>query len=101
MHFESRALADGLLALGYPTHAAKQFSWYAADHGQLAGAPGLRPADSAVMQTASAPDPVAVAGHLGMVAAVQPLVSGGVSKTLNLPAEATVDQIESDSFLCR
>jgi len=48
-----------------------------------------------VVQTASGPDPVAVAGHLGMLAAVQPLVSGGISKTLNLPGETTVETIES------
>lgn len=95
VRFDSRALADGLLALGYSTHAVEQLGWYAADHGHLAGAPGLRPTDGAVVQTATGPDPVAVAGHLGMVAAVQPLVSGGVSKTLNIPAEATVENIES------
>jgi len=95
MRFDSRTLADGLLALGYSTHAVELLSWYAADHGHLAGAPGLRPTDGAVVQTASGPDPIAVAGHLGMVAAVQPLVSGGVSKTLNIPSQASVEEIES------
>ncbi len=88
VHFGTRALADGLLTLGYSTHAVERLSRYAADHGHLAGAPGLRPADGAVAQTASGPDAVAVAAHLGMVAAAQPLVSGGVSKTLNLPGAA-------------
>jgi ribonucleoside-diphosphate reductase alpha chain len=95
MHFETHALADGLLALGYSTRAVEQLSWYAADHGHLADAPALRSADRVVVQTAGGPDPVAVAAQLGMVAAVQPLVSGGVSKTLNLPAGAAVEQIES------
>jgi ribonucleoside-diphosphate reductase alpha chain len=95
MHFQSRALTDGLLALGYSTHAIEQLGWYAADHGHLAGATWLRAADAPVVRTASGPDPVAVAGHLGMLAAVQPLVSGGISKTLNLPGETTVETIES------
>lgn len=94
-HFASSALADGLLALGYSTRALQELGEYALDHGHLAGAPGLRPSDAAVAQTAGGPDPVAVSGHLAMVAAVQPLLSGGVSKTLNLPGEATVQTIES------
>ncbi len=56
VRFDSRALADGLPALGYSTHAVEQLSWHAADHGHLAGAPGLRPADGTVVQTASGPD---------------------------------------------
>lgn len=94
VRFESRALADGLGALGYSTHALEQLCLYAADHGHLVGAPALRPGDRAVVQTATGPDPVPVAGHLAMVAAVQPLLSGGVSKTLNLPAQATPETIE-------
>jgi len=95
MHFASRAIADGLLTLGYSTHALEELGEYAIDHGHLAGAPALRGGDAAVVQTASGPDPVPVSGHLGMVAAVQPLLSGGVSKTLNLPAETTPETIES------
>ncbi len=94
-HFASRALADALLALGYSTHALHELGEYALDHGHLVGAPGLRPSDRPVAQTAGGPDPVAVSGHLAMVAAVQPLLSGGVSKTLNLPGETTVETIES------
>jgi ribonucleotide reductase alpha subunit len=95
MHFASRAIADGLLKLGYSTHALEELGEYAIDHGHLTGAPALRGGDAAVVQTASGPDPVPVSGHLGMVAAVQPLLSGGVSKTLNLPAETTPETIES------
>ncbi len=94
-HFSSRALTDGLLALGYSTHAVEQLGEYALDHGHLAGAPELRRADSPLVQTAGGPDPLPVHAHLAMVAAVQPLLSGGVSKTLNLPREATVATIES------
>lgn len=94
MRFESRALLDGLRALGYSTRASEQLCEYAADHGHLSGTPALRPGDGPVVQTASGPAPVSPAAHLGMIAAVQPLLSGGVSKTLNLPAQTTVEQIE-------
>ena len=92
----SRVLADGLLALGcHPSHI-EEFCWYAAEH----GAPRVRPRDCGPM-TASCyrPRPVRtlpVAGRL--VAAVQPLVSGGVSKTLNVPADTTSATIESISW---
>lgn len=94
LHFQSRAVADALLALGYSTHAVEELGEYALDHGHLAGAPALRPGDGPVFQTAGGPDPLPIAAHLRMVAAVQPLVSGGVSKTVNLPHDASPQAIE-------
>lgn len=94
LRFQSRAVADGLLALGYSTLAVQEIGEYALDHGHLAGASGLRPEDAAVFQTASGPDPLAVSAHLRMVAAVQPLLSGGVSKTVNLAHDASPEAIE-------
>ncbi len=95
LHFQSRAVVDGLLALGYSTHALEELGEHALDHGHLVGAPALRAAHAAVFHTASGPDPLPVDGHLRMVAAVQPLLSGGVSKTLNLPHHTPPERIES------
>lgn len=94
LSFQSRALADGLLALGYSTRAIEQLSEYALDYGHLAGAPELAGGDDAALRTAGGHRPISIDGHLRMVAAVQPLLSGGVSKTVNLPAETTAEQIE-------
>ena len=94
VQFESRALADGRVALGYSTRTVAELTAYAHDHGHLHGAAGLRPGDALVGQTASGPEPISIAGHLAMVAAVQPLLSGGVSKTLNLPTDTTPETIE-------
>ncbi len=93
--YQSRAVLDGLIALGYSTHALERLGEYALDHGHLAGAEALHPAHAPVFQTASGPDPLPVDGHLRMVAAVQPLLSGGVSKTLNLPHDTPPETIES------
>jgi ribonucleoside-diphosphate reductase alpha chain len=95
LHFASRAVLDALLALGYSTHAIEALGEYALDHGHLAGAPGLRPHHASVFQTATGPDSLPAGAHLSMVAAVQPLLSGGVSKTLNLPRGASPEAIES------
>ncbi|HEX8714653.1 MAG TPA: vitamin B12-dependent ribonucleotide reductase, partial [Solirubrobacteraceae bacterium] len=92
--FASRAIADGLLALGYSTRALEELGEYALDHGNLAHAPRLHAGDRAVVQAATGPDPVPIDGHLRMIAAVQPLLSGGVSKTLNLPADTSPETIE-------
>lgn len=94
LRFESRAVADGLLALGYSTHATEELGEYALDHGHLTGAGALKASDQAVFRTVSGPDSVSRDGHLRMVASVQPLVSGGVSKTLNLQADASPETVE-------
>ncbi|MBN1530183.1 MAG: adenosylcobalamin-dependent ribonucleoside-diphosphate reductase [Thermoleophilaceae bacterium] len=90
----SRALVDALIALGYHVHDVEVLARYADEHGHLAGAQGLRESDRRVFQTAAGPEPVPAAGHVGMVAAVQPFLSGGVSKTVNLPEAATVEEVE-------
>ncbi|MGZ6667574.1 MAG: adenosylcobalamin-dependent ribonucleoside-diphosphate reductase [Solirubrobacteraceae bacterium] len=94
----SRAVADGLFALGHATRSVETLAEHALDHGQLTRAPALAQDEATVFQTATGPDPLSPAAHLAMVAAVQPFVSGGVSKTLNLPADATVETVE-DIFL--
>ena len=94
MLLRSRAVTDGLLALGYPVAHLEELSVYAADHGHLAGST-LLPHHRQVFQTALGPDPIAPSGHLRMVGAVQPFVSGGISKTVNVPAEATVGDVET------
>lgn len=93
VHLTSRVVCDALLALGYPIHEVEALCAHAADHGQLAGAAGLRERDAAVFQTATGARPVSAEAQVRMVAAVQPMISGGVSKTVDLPAEATVDDV--------
>lgn len=48
-----------------------------------------------VFQTALGDNPVSPEGHVRMMAAVQPFISGGISKTVNLPATATVEDVEN------
>ncbi|MCI4364115.1 MAG: vitamin B12-dependent ribonucleotide reductase, partial [Thermoplasmata archaeon] len=66
--------------------------------GSMEGAPGLKPEHLAVFDCALAMIPngrtIAPMGHLRMLGAVQPFLSGGASKTINLSREATVEDIE-------
>ena len=94
----SRAVIDGLAALGHTTATIETLSEYALDHGHLADASGLRDEERRVFQTATGRDALPATAHLRMVAVVQPFLSGGVSKTVPLPAGATVEDIE-DVFI--
>jgi ribonucleoside-diphosphate reductase alpha chain len=91
----SRVLVNGLAALGHSTGTIETLSEYAVDHGHLTDAPGLRDDERAVFQTATGPHPLSPAAHLQMVAAVQPFLSGGVSKTVPVPADASVQAVQA------
>jgi ribonucleoside-diphosphate reductase alpha chain len=92
----SRAILDGLIALGHATATIETLGEYALDHGHLTDAPGLRDEERRVFQTATGPDPLAPIAHLQMVAAVQPFLSGGVSKTVPLPSAAVIEDVDEE-----
>jgi ribonucleoside-diphosphate reductase alpha chain len=89
----SRALIDGLAALGHTDATIETLSEYALDHGHLADGPGLRDDERLVFQAATGPGALSAMAHLRMVAAVQPFLSGGVSKTVPLPADTGAEAI--------
>jgi len=89
----SRAVIDSLASLGHTDSMIETLSEYALDHGHLADAPGLRGDERLVFQTATGPNALSPIAHLQMIAAVQPFLSGGVSKTLPLPADAGADAV--------
>jgi ribonucleoside-diphosphate reductase alpha chain len=69
-------------------------------HLTVEGAPGLKPEHLAVFDCANRCGPdgarfIEPMGHVRMMGAVQPFISGAISKTVNLPNEATVDDIET------
>ena len=85
----------GLEALGYSRDVIERLLAHVAETGEITGGPGLKPEHAGVFATAVGTNAVSPLGHVQMVAAVQPFLSGGVSKTVNLPADATVEAIES------
>ncbi|MGZ4234240.1 MAG: adenosylcobalamin-dependent ribonucleoside-diphosphate reductase [Solirubrobacteraceae bacterium] len=94
VRLSSQAVIDGLAALGHTTATIETLSEYALDHGHLADAPGLRDDERLAFQTAAGPGALSPIAHLQMVSAVQPFLSGGVSKTVPLPASAGAEAIE-------
>ena len=98
MRLSSRAVVDGLAALGHAESTIEMLSEYALDHGHLTDAPDLSGDERLVFQTATGPERLSPMAHLQMVAAVQPFLSGGVSKTVPLPAGVGIEAIE-DVFI--
>ena len=67
---------------------------YIAENGHVIDAPGLKPEHYEVFDTAMGARALKPMGHVRMMAAAQPFLSGAISKTVNLPETATVEEIE-------
>ena len=84
--------------LGYSEADSATIIAYIDEHGTVEGAPGLADEHQAVFDCAfKSPDgtrSIHWLGHVKMMGAVQPFISGAISKTVNLPEEATVEEIE-------
>ncbi|HMU41178.1 MAG TPA: vitamin B12-dependent ribonucleotide reductase [Pseudomonadota bacterium] len=92
------SVREGLKALDYSATDIDKILKYIEDHDTIEGCPVLRSEDLPVFDCAFAPRngkrSIPVDGHLNMMAAVQPFLSGAISKTVNLPNSATVEDIE-------
>ena len=87
-----------LQKLGYDDPSVKAIVEYINDNGTIEGAPGLLDEHLSVFDCAFKPlngiRSIHYMGHLKMMGAVQPFISGAISKTVNLPSEVTVEEIE-------
>ncbi len=93
----NRVIPAALDALGYAPATRDAIVAYIEEEGTIEGAPGFLPEHLPIFDCAFAHGPsgrtIAPDGHLKMMAAVQPFLSGAISKTVNLPNRATVAQI--------
>jgi len=87
-----------LKRLGYTEETVEAVVEYIAEHGHVVNAPGLKPEHYEVFDTAMGQRSIKPMGHVRMMAAVQPFLSGAISKTVNLPETATVEEI-ADVYL--
>lgn len=95
----NQSVAPALRRLGYDPHAIELVLTHLTQTGHVFGATALRsehvPVFDGAMPPAGAPERrISPAGHLNIMAAAQPFLSGAISKTVNLPATATVEDIE-------
>ena len=93
----NNTVPQALMRLGYPPEQVAQIVDYIDAEGKIEGAPGLKPEHLAVFDCSLAPmgggRSIAWRGHLRMMAAAQPFLSGAISKTINMPEESTVEDI--------
>jgi ribonucleoside-diphosphate reductase alpha chain len=95
----NNAVGSALIKLGYGKAAAKAIEAHIQTEGTIEGAPDLREEHLSVFDCAFRPAKgtrsIHWRGHIAMMAVVQPFLSGAISKTVNLPEEATVGDIEN------
>jgi ribonucleoside-diphosphate reductase alpha chain len=94
MQIVNQTVPRALRSLGYPEEQVEAVVEHIADHGNVVDAPGLKPEHYAVFDCAMGERSIAPMGHVRMMAAVQPFISGAISKTVNMPESATVEDIE-------
>ncbi len=94
MSFVNRSVPRALRNLGYDEAATEAIVAHIDAHHTAIGAPGLDPSRLPVFACSLGDDPIHHLGHVKMMAAVQPFISGAISKTVNLPETATVEEIE-------
>jgi ribonucleoside-diphosphate reductase alpha chain len=97
MTIVNRTVPLALQTLGYAEPQVEQIEAHLAEHGTILGAPGLKDQHLPVFDVAVGERAISHMGHLKMMGAVQPFISGAISKTVNLPQEASVEDI-SDAY---
>ena len=93
MTIVNRTVPPALRTLGYSDHDVEQIEAYLAEHGTIVDAPGLREEHMPVFDVAVGERAIAAMGHVKMMAAAQPFISGAISKTVNLPESVSVADV--------
>ncbi len=98
MQIVNQTVPRALKNLGYQPEQIEAITEYIAEHGHVVNAPGLRPDHYEVFDCAMGERSISPMGHVRMMAAVQPFLSGSISKTVNMPENATVEDVEQIYF---
>jgi ribonucleoside-diphosphate reductase alpha chain len=93
MTIVNRTVPLALQTLGYSDEQIDQILAYLGEHGTIIGAPGLAVEHLPVFDVAVGERAISHSGHIEMMGAIQPFISGAISKTVNLPQSATVQDI--------
>jgi ribonucleotide reductase alpha subunit len=98
MQIVNQTVPRALKNLGYQPEQAEAIIEHIAEHGHVIDAPGLRPEHYEVFDCAMGERSISPMGHVRMMAAIQPGLSGAISKTVNVPETATIADIEKIYF---
>ena len=94
MFIVNQTIPRALAKLGYSAEQVTSIVDYIDENKTIIGAPGLDPAHLSVFACSMGDNPIHYMGHVTMMAAVQPFISGAISKTVNLPEDVTVEDVE-------
>jgi len=98
MQIVNQTVPRALKSLGYQDEQVEAIVEFIAEHGHVVNAPTLRPEHYEVFDCAMGERAISPMGHVRMMAAVQPFISGAISKTVNMPETATVEEVEDIYF---
>ncbi len=94
MSIVNQTVPRALRNLGYTSSQVDQIVAYIHESGSAVGAPHLKAEHQDVFACAVGENAIHYLGHVKMMSAVQPFISGAISKTVNMPEEATVEDVE-------
>lgn len=94
MAIVNQTVPRALKTLGYAKPEIDAIVDYIHDNSTHVGAPGLKKEHNAVFACAVGQEAIHYLGHVKIMGAVQPFLSGAISKTVNMPEEATVEEVE-------
>ena len=90
----NQTVPRALRALGYSEKEIDEVTEHIREHNTIRNAPHIRAEHHEVFACSFGEDAIGPNGHIDMMAAVQPFLSGGISKTVNLPEATTTEDIE-------
>jgi ribonucleoside-diphosphate reductase alpha chain len=94
MSIVNQTIPRALTKLGYSAAQIDAIVAYIDENKSLIGCPDLDPDHLPVFACSMGDNTIHYTGHVRMMAAVQPFISGAISKTVNLPEEATIEEVE-------
>jgi ribonucleoside-diphosphate reductase alpha chain len=94
MQIVNQTIPRALRRLGYTQETVEAIVEFIAENGNVIDAPGLKPEHYSVFDCAMGVRSISPMGHVRMMAAAQPFLSGAISKTVNMPSSATVEEVE-------
>jgi ribonucleoside-diphosphate reductase alpha chain len=94
MQIVNQTVPRALDRLGYEPGQVEDIVAYISEHNSVVDAPHLREEHEPVFHTSMGDRAIHYMGHVRMMAAVQPGISGAISKTVNMPEQVTVEEVE-------
>ncbi len=95
MSIVNQTIPRALSRLGYEPSQIDEITEYIKEQKSIVGAPHLDPKHLAVFACSMGDNTIQYMGHVKMMGAIQPFISGAISKTVNMPEDVTIEDVES------